>query len=169
MKKFIYILSLISILSIDSSASDADEFSDVEVETPSQNSSISNPNFGIGFSFVETSPLIKVLLDISDTFRVEPELIINYSNNNDRFNFGIGSGFYILQKFGDNTQVYAGGKVQLGDYTPLNSDVVLSGIAGLEYFIADELSLGGEIGYAVGVGGDFTMGTLSSANLKVYF
>ena len=169
MKKALYSLVLVSMLSFSANASDADEFADIETQTSSIKSSKEDLKFGVGFSFATTSPVIKVLVDISDTFRIEPELKINYSNNNDRFNFGIGSGFYILEKFSDKTQVYAGGKVQLGDFTPLNSDVVISGIAGLEYFLADELSLGGEIGYAVGVGGDFTMGTLSSANLKVYF
>ncbi len=169
MKKYLYSLLLISILSISANASDADEFDDVDVENSSPSTKIDDLKFGVGFSFAATSPVIKGLVDISDTFRIEPEIILNYSNNNDRFNFGIGSGFYILEKFGEHTQIYAGGKVQLGDLTPLNSNVVLSGIAGLEYFLADELSLGGEVGYAVGFGGDFTMGTLSSANLKVYF
>ncbi|MDF1879964.1 hypothetical protein JHD50_01400 [Sulfurimonas sp. MAG313] len=117
------------------------------------------------------SALIKLPLDIDDTFRIEPEFALSSVDfgNGSNDSFSIGSGFYLLNKTSEKTSVYYGGKFVFGDTNTGSSGSVLSAVGGFEYYLDTKVSLGAEVSFGIGFGSISGYSTNSSVNIRYYF
>ena len=129
-------------------------------------------SFGMGMGVSGTNTaIVKAPINIGTEFRIEPEIALRsvdagFGSNS---SFSIGSGFYMLNKTSDKTQLYYGGKVIFGDNVSTVFSSEIAAVIGFEYFMDPKVSLGAEASFGFGFGDVSGYSTDSSVNLRYYF
>ena len=130
--------------------------------------------YGIGISATQDGSTIKAPLDLGNNLRVEPELSFSSFNpdvGDSRTDISLGSGVYLLEQVSDTVDLYYGGKALLGVANGggnSNTTVSLAAIVGFEYFFDKQISVGGEVGFGLGLGDDTRIGTQTGVVLRYY-
>lgn len=131
---------------------------------------------GVGISATDSTSIIKVPLDLGK-LRIEPEFGYSrnkFTTNNDSrtaTDFQIGSGVYLLNPVTEDIDLYYGGKAliirtDLGGASDTGLEFVA--IAGFEYYVDKQVSIGGEVGFGIGSGDFSNTGTQTGVVLRYY-
>jgi hypothetical protein len=137
---------------------------------------------GLGIGISDNATSIRMPIDVpmqeGNNLRLEPELALDYidSSGGKTSNFTIGSGLYMTDDIDKDIQIYFGMKAlfisndtTFGAVTTSSTNLNLSGLFGFEYFFHKKVSLGGEAGLGLNIGGTSQYGTLTAATLRYYF
>jgi hypothetical protein len=128
--------------------------------------------FGVGVSFSGQGNTVKVPIDLG-ALRIEPELSFLHDTTGDgTTNYHIGSGVYLQNHVTNVVDLYFGGKALIihQDYGVADDTIFsVSGVAGFEYFLDKQVSLGGEAEFGIGIGDETTVGIQTGVVLRYYF
>ena len=124
--------------------------------------------FGVGVSVNQDTTKIRGVINLDKTMRLEPFLGFRYNNinNNSNTTLEIGTAFHLLQSINSNMNAYYGGYV---GYTDVNSGLALGPVAGVEYALDPQFTLGAEVRVDIGFGDVTNIGTNSEVILRYYF
>lgn len=131
---------------------------------------------GVGISATDSTSIIKAPFDINK-LRIEPEFGYSrnkFTTNNNSFTsteFQIGSGVYLLNQLTDKIDLYYGGKALIirTDFDgPSDTGLEFVAIAGFEYYVDKQVSIGGEVGFGIGSGDFSNTGTQTGVVLRYY-
>jgi len=129
-------------------------------------------SFGAGVGVGgDSKSVLKLPIDIDGEYRVEPEIAlmsVDEGAGSDS-SYSLGSGFYMLHKSSENTSLYYGAKAIFGDNLSTQFSTEISAVAGFEYFMDSQVSLGAEASFGFGFGDVSGYATDSSVNLRYYF
>lgn len=134
---------------------------------------------GLGVGIANDQATIRMPLGLEGNLRLEPELRLNYLNNDDysQSAVALGSGLYLQQNTNNKVSIYYGGKA-LVEYSSIDYDhgdeiddtrLVLGGVFGFEYHFDPKVSIGAEAGGYAGFGDSFTLETRGEALLRYFF
>ena len=125
--------------------------------------------FGVGVSVNQNTTTIRGTVNLDKTMRLEPFLGFTYdnANNNSNTTLEIGTAFHLLQSINSNMNAYYGGYV--GYIDRVNSGLALGPVAGVEYALDPQFTLGAEVRVDFGFGDVTNIGTNSEVILRYYF
>jgi hypothetical protein len=133
---------------------------------------------GVGVGLNGGSGQVVIPMDFDNQLRVEPEVGINYTSDDDisQTQISLKTGIYLMQEMNNKVNVYYGGKVgflisntENDYYTTNNNTFELTPTAGFEYYLNPQVSIGGEVGFAFAFGDTTTIATVTTTSLRYYF
>ncbi|WP_457744644.1 hypothetical protein [Sulfurimonas sp.] len=131
--------------------------------------------FGVGVGVSNNTSTIRGTIKLENDLRLEPYFALSYvdpDNANATTNFEMGSALEVLQPINNKLMGYYGGYVGVassdagyGSTTTFN----VGPVAGVEYALDPQFTLGAEVRADIGVGDATTVGTSSEVLLRYYF
>ncbi|WP_297484982.1 hypothetical protein [Sulfurimonas sp.] len=138
------------------------------------------PQFGLGVGVAgQNSATLRGTISLEDNMRVEPYFGFSYqdknpSNGNSETTLDVGSALHMMQPINSVLTAYYGGFAGIHNYdygTGNNSGTIFNfgPVAGVEYALDKQFTLGAEMRFNLGFGDETAIGTESSVLLRYYF
>ncbi|WP_297442696.1 hypothetical protein [Sulfurimonas sp.] len=131
--------------------------------------------FGLGVGVTGDATTLRGTVSLDDGLRLEPYFGFSYlspKTGNSQSDLQIGSALHMVQAINNDINAYYGGFVGIGNTDNGVSAVTtfnLGPVAGVEYKLDKQFTLGAEMRMNFGFGDDTVIGTNSSVLLRYYF
>jgi len=134
------------------------------------------PQLGLGVSVAgNNSAMIRGTVDLQNNLRLEPYLGLTYddpSGAKSTTELEVGSALHMMQPINSSLKGYYGGFVGIDTYDKTGNSgtiVNLGPVAGVEYALDPQFTLGAEVRFNLGFGDQTVVNTDSSVLLRYYF
>ena len=133
------------------------------------------PQLGLGVGVTGNTTTLRGTIDLDNSLRLEPYFgfsYVNPDNTNSRTSLEIGSALHVKQVVTNKINSYYGGFVGIGSYdngADTATTFNLGPVAGVEYALDKQFTLGAEVKLNIGLGDSTVFGTDSSVLLRYYF
>ena len=138
------------------------------------------PQFGLGVGVAgQHSATLRGTISLEDNMRVEPYFGFSYqdknpSNGNSETTLDVGSALHMMQPISSVLTAYYGGFAGIHNYDygsgAVSGTIFNFGpVAGVEYALDKQFTLGAEMRFNLGFGDETAIGTESSVLLRYYF
>ena len=136
------------------------------------------PQFGLGVGVAgQNSATLRGTISLEDNMRVEPYFGFSYqdpSTGNSQTTLDVGSALEMMQPISSVLNAYYGGFVGIHNYdygSGAASGTIFNfgPVAGVEYALDKQFTLGAEMKFNLGFGDATVLGTESSVLLRYYF
>jgi hypothetical protein len=133
------------------------------------------PQLGVGVGVTGNTTTLRGTIDLDNSLRLEPYFGFSYVNpdkGNSKTNLEIGTALHVKQVITNKINSYYGGFVGVGSHDDgfgTTTTFNLGPVAGVEYALDKQFTLGGEVRVNFGLGDDTVIGTDSAVLLRYYF
>ena len=138
------------------------------------------PQFGLGVGVAgQNSATLRGIISLENNMRLEPYFGFSYQDknpttNNTQTTLDVGSALQMIQPINNVLSAYYGGFVGIHNYdygTANNSGTIFNfgPVAGVEYALDKQFTLGAEMKFNFGFGNETVLRTESSVLLRYYF
>ena len=132
-------------------------------------------NIGVGVSIGDTNSQIRMPIELDNSLRLEPYFGFSYKNPDDAAsttNWQIGAALHKEKEFKEAISGYYGGYLGFERNEIDNSSqnvFILGPVAGIEYALEKNFTIGGEVRLNIGFGDETQVETQTAVLLRYYF